>query len=163
MEIKMDILEKIKIASPCSADWNEMYGDDKRRFCGQCRLNVYYLPGMSRQEVENFLLRSEDRVCVRLYERADGTFIPEDCPVGFAAARLRVRRIATAAISFAASFFIGVGSDRLVNGPGSERSPVPEPPPSPTKQDVKPKIEFGGMISNLHEIKAEIIRGQERS
>lgn len=159
----MDIQERIRIASPCSVDWNQMYGDDKQRFCKDCSLNVYYLPGMSSQEVESFILRSEGRVCVRLYERADGTLITEDCPVGLSAARLRVRRIATAAASVVVSFFIGLGSGRLLNGPDSARSPVPELPPSPTKQEAKPKIEFGGMISNLHEIKAEILRDQERA
>jgi len=157
----MDILEGIKIASPCSADWNEMYGDENRRFCGQCRLNVYYLPGMPSKEVEDLLLRSEGRICVRLYERSDGTFITENCPVGLAAARLKVRRIATAAVSLVASFLIGVGAGRLVNGPTPESPTISTPSPPAPKKEERPKISFGGMVANLDEIKAEILHSQD--
>ncbi len=34
-------LSNIKIASPCSQDWNEMIGTERKRFCGECKLNVY--------------------------------------------------------------------------------------------------------------------------
>src|SRR5688500_10732385 len=92
-------LDAVKIASPCSAEWDQMIGDDRSRYCGQCKLNVYSFSGMSGSEVEEFLLAAEGRVCVRLFERADGTMITENCPVGLAAVRLRVRRYATAAAS----------------------------------------------------------------
>ena len=45
-------LNNIKIASPCSANWDEMYGNERKRFCGDCKLNVYNLSGMSRDEAE---------------------------------------------------------------------------------------------------------------
>jgi len=157
----MEILGRIKIASPCSADWNEMYGDDKRRFCGQCRLNVYYLPGMPSNEVEDLLLGSEGRVCVRLYERFDGTLITENCPVGLASARIRARRIATAVVSLVATFLIGIGAGRLVNGPAPESPAIFTPSPPAPKKDEGTKISFGGMVANLDEIKAEIFRSQE--
>jgi hypothetical protein len=65
-------LNNIKIASPCNADWNEMVGDERTRFCGECKLNVYNLSGMSQREAENLLINSEGRLCVRFYKRADG-------------------------------------------------------------------------------------------
>jgi hypothetical protein len=34
-------LDKIKIASPCGANWDEMYGSERKRFCAECKLNVY--------------------------------------------------------------------------------------------------------------------------
>ncbi len=49
-------LNNIRIASPCSANWNEMYGNDRKRFCGDCKLNVYNLSDMTRQEAENLLM-----------------------------------------------------------------------------------------------------------
>ena len=49
-------LSNIKIASPCSQDWNEMIGTERKRFCGECKLNVYNLSGMSEQEAENLLM-----------------------------------------------------------------------------------------------------------
>jgi len=49
-------LNNIKIASPCSQNWNEMIGTERERYCGECKLNVYNLSGMSRIEAENLLL-----------------------------------------------------------------------------------------------------------
>jgi predicted nuclease with TOPRIM domain len=43
-------LENLRIASPCKADWSQMVGDDRVRFCGQCNKNVYDLSGMRRDE-----------------------------------------------------------------------------------------------------------------
>jgi hypothetical protein len=40
-------LNDLRIASPCSANWDEMVGDNRQRFCGDCKLNVYNLSGMT--------------------------------------------------------------------------------------------------------------------
>ncbi|MBK9765573.1 MAG: hypothetical protein IPP63_00360 [Chloracidobacterium sp.] len=66
-------LNDIKIASPCSADWNGMYGDERKRFCGECKLNVYNLSGMTKNEAERLVTNAEGRLCVRFYQRADGS------------------------------------------------------------------------------------------
>jgi len=71
-------LNNIQIASPCPADWNEMYGDGRKRFCGDCKLNVYNLSGMTRDEAEALVMNAEGRLWVRFYNRADGSVIPED-------------------------------------------------------------------------------------
>ncbi len=75
-------LDTIRIASPCPANWDEMTGDDRSRFCGQCELNVYNLSDMTRNEAEGFLSEKEGRVCVRYHQREDGSIITKDCPVG---------------------------------------------------------------------------------
>ena len=46
-------LDRIKIASPCTADWRFMLGNDLVRFCGQCNKNVYNLSAMKREEAED--------------------------------------------------------------------------------------------------------------
>ena len=84
-------LEVIDIARPCPADWNEMRGDDRVRFCAHCSLHVYSLSAMTRQEGEALVREKEGRLCVRLYQRQDGTVITNDCPVGVRRARLRAR------------------------------------------------------------------------
>ena len=66
-------LDSIKIASPCSADWGSMVGDNRQRHCGECKLNVYNLSGMSKKDAENLILNSEGRLCARFYRRKDGT------------------------------------------------------------------------------------------
>ena len=102
-------LENIKIASPCSQDWNEMIGTNRKRFCGECKLNVYNLSGMSRDEAENLLLNSEGRLCVRFFKRADGTVLTKDCPIGWQAIKRRVSKTATAFASLLLAAFSGVG------------------------------------------------------
>jgi hypothetical protein len=76
-----------------------MYGDERTRFCGQCKLNVYNLSGMTREEAENLVTNAEGRLCVRFYRRADGTVITENCPVGWARVKQRARVYTTAAFS----------------------------------------------------------------
>jgi hypothetical protein len=85
-----------------------MYGSDRKRFCGDCKLNVYNLSGMSRDEAENLITTSEGRLCVRFYKRADGSVITGDCPVGWARVKQRARVLATAAFSLILSLFAGV-------------------------------------------------------
>ena len=104
-----DPLSRVKIASPCSADWENMLGDERRRFCAQCELNVYNLSGMTKREAEELLNQTEGQLCVRFYRRADGTILTQDCPVGLRAIRQRVTRLKTAVVSSVLSFFAGLG------------------------------------------------------
>lgn len=101
-------LSNVRIASPCSADWDEMYGDERKRFCGDCKLNVYNLSGMTKSDAENLLLNSEGRLCVRFYRRSDGSIITNDCPVGWARVKQRTKMYATAAFSLLMALFSGV-------------------------------------------------------
>ena len=101
-------LTNVRIASPCSADWEQMYGDDRKRFCGDCKLNVYNLSGMSREEAEALIMNAEGRLCVRFYKRRDGSVITEDCPVGWARVKQRTRVFATAAFSMLMALLSGV-------------------------------------------------------
>ncbi|HEV2946970.1 MAG TPA: hypothetical protein VGX70_06320, partial [Gemmataceae bacterium] len=77
----------VTVASPCPASWEEMEGNDRVRSCDQCQLQVYNLSAMSQQEAEDLLGRSERRLCVRLYQRDDGTVMTADCPLGLEAFR----------------------------------------------------------------------------
>ena len=92
MPTTLPILANARIASPCSADWNEMTGDERVRFCGSCEKNVYNLTDLPTVDAESIILAHEGNLCVRLYQRADGTLISEDCPRGLAAARRKLRR-----------------------------------------------------------------------
>jgi hypothetical protein len=73
-----------------------MTGDNRVRFCTECRLHVYNFAELTRTEAEDLLRTTEGRLCGRLYRRADGTVITKDCPVGLRAVRRRVAKIATA-------------------------------------------------------------------
>lgn len=106
--MKRNPLDHIKIASPCSADWDEMRGDNRKRYCSHCKLNVYNLSEMTRTEAENLLFEMEGKMCVRLYKRQDGTLITQDCPVGWREIKQRVSRTATAAFSLIIGFCGGL-------------------------------------------------------
>jgi hypothetical protein len=95
---KRPSLELIQIASPCTADWESMVGDDRARHCADCQLNVYNISEMTRDEALAFLAQREGRTCVRMYRRADGTVITRDCPVGLAAVRAKVVRMVLATV-----------------------------------------------------------------
>jgi hypothetical protein len=86
-----------------------MIGTDRARFCGQCSLNVYNLSAMTAQEAEDLISRTEGRLCVRFFRRADGSVLTQNCPVGFAAVRARLKRRATAVVTGVMTFLSGVG------------------------------------------------------
>jgi hypothetical protein len=71
---------RLSIASPCPADWNRMSGNNRVRFCGTCRQNVYDLSQMTSGEVDALLARPQGLPCVRLFLRKDGTVVTRDCP-----------------------------------------------------------------------------------
>ncbi len=101
-------LNNIRIASPCPANWAEMYGNERKRFCGDCKLNVYNISGMTLADAESLLEQSEGRLCVRYYRRADGTILTKDCPVGLAKIRQRFVVGATAVVTLVFSFIAGL-------------------------------------------------------
>lgn len=101
-------LDNIRVASPCKSNWGEMYGNERKRFCAECKLNVYNLSDMTRFEAENLLMNSEGRLCVRFFRRTDGTVLTKDCPVGWKAVRMRVSKTAAAVFSIIAGFLGGI-------------------------------------------------------
>lgn len=114
-------LDNVRVASPCPANWNEMNGNDRMRYCGQCQLNVYNLSGMTKPEAEHLIANAEGRLCVRYYKRADGSIITQNCPVGLAALKRRVSRTATAFLSAVIGFFGGLG---IFAAFGDDNSPL---------------------------------------
>ena len=151
----LPILEDIRIATPCHVSWESMTGDERKRFCGACKLDVYDLSGLTRAEAEALIFgraAAGQRTCVRLWKRADGTVITQDCPGGLARVRRRVARIGLAlgGILFA---LLGVSgtrawADDAPSGEGATSkikrwiagswgSPTPTPPsPYPLMGDI---------------------------
>lgn len=98
-----ELLNNLRIASPCSADWEKMIGDERVRHCSQCNLNVYNLSAMSGLEARDMVAKHEGRMCVHFYHRKDGTILTRNCPVGLKIVMRRVSRIAAIALSAAMS------------------------------------------------------------
>ena len=102
-------LDHVRVAAPCESDWDQMIGDERVRFCGQCSLNVYNLSSMTRSDAGSLIARTEGRLCVRFYRRRDGSIITRDCPVGLRAIRRRVSSVAMAIGSMVLGLFAGLG------------------------------------------------------
>ena len=92
----VSVLDNIHVAAPCKADWAKMTGDDRARHCAQCDKNVFDLSSLTRPEAEALILSKEGKLCVRFYQRADGTILTADCPDGLVR-RNRKRRVMAAA------------------------------------------------------------------
>lgn len=76
----MSLLNRVMIQSPCTANWDAMSGDARSRHCGLCNLSVYNLSAMSTTEAETLLQsHGSGRLCVRYYQRPDGTVMTQDC------------------------------------------------------------------------------------
>ena len=86
---KLPVLPNIKVATPCTADWSAMSGDERVRACGACNKNVYNLSTLNREEAESLILAKEGRLCVRYFQRKDGTILLKDCSVGIKLKRKR--------------------------------------------------------------------------
>lgn len=119
-------LANVQIASPCSADWEAMIGDDRKRHCGECRKDVYDLTVMSRDEVDAFLLANAHGACVRLYQRTDGRMLTDDCPVGVR--RRRARALTAVGVGIGTCALVAFTALSTVLGV-SELDPVRAIPP----------------------------------
>ena len=149
--------DAIRIATPCTASWDAMTGDARKRFCGQCRLHVYDVSELTRGEAGTLLRRGEGRVCLRLHRRADGRIITKDCGRVRAAIERRLRWIRAAAASVLGVLgFAGCSRDALAPKPPS--GAVEAPPLRPTMGEAvaptplpDPGSEMGGVRLNQSE------------
>ena len=143
-------LKNLKIASPCSMSWDAMAGDERKRFCGECKLNVYNLSGMTKYDAEHLLRTTEGRLCVRYYQRIDGTILTKDCPVGWAKVKQRLSLAATAAFSLLVSLFAGLFAVSYLkkNTELGKRIPIPFATPS---QKFEPVMGDVAMPSPSHD------------
>ncbi len=139
---RLPMLDAVSIASPCSARWEEMVGDDRARFCGKCEKNVYNLSALTREEAEAVLRAKEGELCVRLYRREDGTVLTQDCPVGVRRKRMRVVGALALGSSFAgalASFAYAVTAETEAPPPCQVQVvpfDLPFDLPAPTPTDI---------------------------
>jgi hypothetical protein len=103
---KHHLIDSARIATPCPARWAEMEGDDRMRYCSLCKLNVYDVSEMTRDQADDLIRTTSGRLCMRLHMRADGRILTRDCPVGKSAIR---KRLALVIASGAAILIAGLG------------------------------------------------------
>ena len=115
----LPLLGEIRIASPCNADWKAMTGDEQTRFCDKCAKNVYNLSAMTTVQAEALIREKEGDLCVRYYQRADGTVMTTDCSVGLR--RKRIKTVAfVAAVGAAAAGGVFAMEESMVMGAMAE-------------------------------------------
>ncbi|HEY4178096.1 MAG TPA: hypothetical protein VGM90_14715 [Kofleriaceae bacterium] len=94
---RLPVLDNIRVATPCPADWNQMTGDDRVRACAQCKKDVFNLSGMTRDEAQSLMIEKNGELCVRYFQRKDGTILLKDCSIGIS--QKRKRRVIAAGVA----------------------------------------------------------------
>ncbi len=104
---KLPVLDNLRVATPCTADWNKMTGDDRARHCGDCQKTVYNFSGMTRKEAEALVIEKNGDLCAHYYQRHDGTILFGDCALD--SSRRRRRWVAAGAATLLASGAAAIG------------------------------------------------------
>lgn len=70
--------KQIPIEEPCHQDWEQLRGDERRRFCSQCDKHVHNLSAMTKAQAQA-LLEREPKLCViyKYDEHDELVFEPE--------------------------------------------------------------------------------------
>ena len=71
-------LDMIQIPKPCPADWEDMTGNDRMRYCEECKKHVYNLSKMSRREAEALIATRGSNLCARIVRNPDGTVLTQE-------------------------------------------------------------------------------------
>jgi len=66
---------KIRVASPCQADWDKMEGDERARFCSQCNKHVHDLSAMTGAQAADLIRQHQGNLCLRFYQDEHGTVL----------------------------------------------------------------------------------------
>jgi hypothetical protein len=127
----------LRVAAPCKADWNAMQGNEQVRYCSDCKLNVYNLAGMSPEAARAVVRASEGgALCMRFYQRPDGTLTVAQCPPGLSArARRRWAMVTASGTAALALVLLGVELRR----PSDEAPVSPLRPVAPSALAVESK------------------------
>ena len=126
-----NFLNNLAIASPCTADWDSMIGNEQVRFCDHCSREVHNLSLMTRNQAERLVARSNGRLCVRYHHDATGR--PLTLPVRQKLHRIgrRASRIAAGAFSATLSVTSAVAQSSASTQAGNWN------PPNATQPDAR--------------------------
>jgi len=67
---RKELIQQLRISSPCDVEWDSMIGNDRVRFCEHCRLSVHHIDSLNRKQLRRLIARSHGRLCVN-YTRAN--------------------------------------------------------------------------------------------
>lgn len=149
MNRALDVLKNVRVADPCSQPWHDMEGDDRVRFCQQCKLNVYNLSDMTAKEAAALIEKTQGRLCIGYYMRADGTILTQNCPVGLRKVRKKVAWALTGAAAV-----LGMALNTLASLKGDPRVHYS------TLRTVKPFMQIANLIDPAAATPMPAVRGR---
>jgi ankyrin repeat protein len=94
-----DLLDTIRVESPCEASWDSMIGNDQVRFCEHCNLTVNDLSQLTRKRALRLVRASKGRLCIRYHSGPDGSLVTRSTPQKLYRIGRRASRIAAGAFS----------------------------------------------------------------
>ena len=127
--MRLPLLDRVAVATPCTAKWEDMVGSDTARFCCICSKTVHDLSAMDAVDAEAFLAQYIDAApgempCTRFYRRADGRILTSECAPA-ARRRHAVRAGKTIAGALAAAAIAVGAADVLTRPTLAEDTPWP--------------------------------------
>jgi hypothetical protein len=126
-------LELLEIADPCPVDWDALAGDQRRRFCPRCGLDVHNLSAMTRKEASRLVEERTGRLCVRFARMPGGRVetldYSDERPPDPRRRRFLIALASLGGLGAAAANFFGVGK-RTVSGRGVSLGVIAVPPTS---------------------------------
>lgn len=103
-----DLSNQLKIKNPCSANWDQMIGNDWVRFCEHCQLTVNDLTPLTPKRVRRLIAESKGRLCVRYQHGPDGNILLKPVEQQLHQIRRRISKFATGAFTATLTFASGV-------------------------------------------------------
>src|SRR4030095_8872297 len=62
---KKSFVDSIRVANPCSEEWDQMTGNDRVRFCSHCAKDVNNISEMTPKEAVRLARASNGNICIR--------------------------------------------------------------------------------------------------
>src|ERR1700675_2336381 len=93
----------LRTGSPCPADWDRMVGNERVRYCPECKLDVYNFSSMTDEDVRQIVSGRQQRLCARVRQGPDGTVMPRSSSLRFSIVIRRISRVSRIALTAAIS------------------------------------------------------------
>jgi hypothetical protein len=122
----------IHIRTPCPKRWEELVGDERKRFCSECCLHVHNAAALTQREARALVSEATGRVCLRIEYDAQGAPVHRET---------RIQRLARWAVASGAALLAACQGGSPVAPP---EQPAPVEPPSLMGRMVAPEL-LGGV------------------
>ncbi|HXU33395.1 MAG TPA: carboxypeptidase-like regulatory domain-containing protein [Thermoanaerobaculia bacterium] len=149
MATRIEKLNRLRIATPCTESWDGMVGGAERRHCAKCAREVLDFARMTPREIEVRIAASGGRLCARITRRADGlvTLPPQEPPPFW------IERRASSVASALVTALLGLGG--AATGAALETSPsvaLPTGPSGPLEDAGTSPDAQGAAVSKVSRI-----------